>query len=72
MINVYDTNGIKNEPELMHIALQTLFGENEKLKQALQEIKEIAEKGFNNSQCNCGALADLESILDIITKVGLE
>lgn len=37
--------------------------ENEKLKQTLAEIKEIAERGFQHSQCNCGAKADLDLIL---------
>lgn len=35
----------------------------EELKQTLIEIKEIAERGFQHSQCNCGAKADLGLIL---------
>lgn len=49
-----------------------LFDENYKLKQTLQEIKEIAERGFYNSQCNCGLRADIEQILQKITKAESE
>lgn len=38
----------------------------------LQEIKEIAERCFNNSQCNCGLKADIEQILQRITKAESE
>ena len=41
-------------------------------KQTLQEIKAIAERGFNNSQCNCGLKADIEQILNLITKAESE
>ena len=34
-----------------------------KLSKTLAEIKEIAEKGFKHSQCNCGAKTDLDLIL---------
>lgn len=40
-----------------------------KLKQTLTEIKEIAERGFKHSQCNCGAKADLDLILQKISEV---
>ena len=40
-----------------------------KLKKCLQEIKEIAERGFKHSQCNCGAKADLDLILQKISEV---
>lgn len=43
-----------------------------KLEQTLREIKAIAERGFNNSQCNCGLKADIEQILDLITKAESE
>jgi hypothetical protein len=39
------------------------------LKQTLAEIKEIAERGLNCSQCSCGAKADLDLILQKINKV---
>jgi regulator of replication initiation timing len=44
----------------------------DKYKQTLQEIKAIAERGFNNSQCNCGLKADIEQILQFITKAESE
>ena len=40
--------------------------------EVLQEIKAIAERGFNNSQCNCGLKADIEQILNLITKAESE
>ena len=40
-----------------------------KLKQTLAEIKEIAERGLNCSQCSCGAKADLDLILQKINEV---
>ena len=40
-----------------------------KYLQTLAEIKEIAERGFNNSLCNCGAKADLDLILQKIKEV---
>ena len=40
-----------------------------KLYEALTEIKEIAERGFKHSQCNCGAKADLDLILQKISEV---
>jgi hypothetical protein len=40
-----------------------------KLKQTLTEIKDIAERGFKHSQCNCGAKADLDLILQKISEV---
>ena len=43
--------------------------ENEKLKQTLAEIKGIAERGLNCSQCSCGAKADLDLILQKINEV---
>ena len=39
------------------------------LKQTLTEIKEIAERGFKHSQCNCGAKADLDLLLQKISEV---
>jgi hypothetical protein len=39
------------------------------LKQTLSEIKEIAERGLNCSQCSCGAKADLDLILQKINEV---
>ena len=38
-------------------------------KECLAEIKEIAERGLNCSQCSCGAKADLDLILQKINKV---
>lgn len=38
-------------------------------KQTLKDIKEIAERGFNNSLCNCGAKADLDYIQQKIREV---
>lgn len=37
---------------------------------AINAIKEIAERGFNYSQCNCGAKANLEDILKEIERIG--
>jgi hypothetical protein len=37
---------------------------------AINAIKEISEKGFNYSQCNCGAKANLEDILKEIERIG--
>ena len=37
-------------------------------KQTLTEIKDIAERGFKHSQCNCGAKADLDLILQKISE----
>jgi hypothetical protein len=39
------------------------------LHKTLTEIKEIAERGFKHSQCNCGAKADLDLILQKISEV---
>ena len=36
------------------------------LEQTLTKIKKIAERGFQHSQCNCGAKADLDLILQKI------
>ena len=45
------------------------YDEEQRLKQTLTEIKEIAERGFKHSQCNCGAKADLDLILQKISEV---
>lgn len=37
---------------------------------AINAIKEISERGFNYSQCNCGAKANLEDILKEIERIG--
>jgi hypothetical protein len=37
-------------------------------EKTLTEIKEIAERGFKHSQCNCGAKADLDLILQKISE----
>ena len=39
------------------------------LKQTLAEIKKIAERGLNYSQCSCGAKADLYLVLQKINEV---
>jgi hypothetical protein len=46
----------------------TLMTEQRVLLQTLTEIKEIAERGFKHSQCNCGAKADLDLILQKISE----
>jgi hypothetical protein len=52
----------------MDYDLQKVINQRDKYIQTLQEIKAIAERGFNNSQCNCGLKADIEQILQFITK----
>ena len=67
-----------NSLELVQLKAQLLDQEAETLKaggiihileKTLTEIKEVAERGFQHSQCNCGAKADLDLILQKICEV---
>lgn len=54
---------LEDEADAIIEKVESDYVQLENYKQALQEIKEIAEKGFKLSQCNCGSKADLEYIL---------
>ena len=67
---------LKAENKELKEELEELKEENEyneanaiEFKQTLTEIKEIAERGLNCSQCSCGAKADLDLILQKINEV---
>lgn len=83
---IEELKAYKDVNENFKIAWKELKTENERLieglglankyvnkyHQTLQDIKEIAERGFFNSQCNCGLKADIEQILQKITKAESE
>ena len=63
----YDTNTASAEEfEDVYKSMCYEKQQLDKLKQTLIEIKKIAERGFQHSQCNCGAKADLDLILQKI------
>ena len=60
---------LKAENKHLNDLLNQALKELEKTRETLIEIKEIAERGFKHSQCNCGAKADLDLILQKISEV---
>jgi hypothetical protein len=68
-IKEHNDDMFKNPPEKRFYCKGcTLPYISKKLSQTLTEIKEIAERGFKHSQCNCGAKADLDLILQKISE----
>lgn len=63
-----DIYNLQANKVMLELKIDKLEAENDRLKTCLQEIKEIAERGFNNSQCNCGLRADIDQIIQKITK----
>lgn len=63
---------LKAENDLFRICHDNEQAKRRKYEQTLIEIKEIAERGFKLSQCNCGAKAELDLILQKISEVGNE
>jgi cell division protein FtsB len=68
-IKKHNDDMFKNPPEKRFYCKGcTLPYISKKQSQTLTEIKEIAERGFKHSQCNCGAKADLDLILQKISE----
>ena len=60
---------LKHQLDLYKKSHKTEQDRRRAFEQTLEEIREIAEKGFKNSICNCAAKADLYYILQKINEV---
>ena len=75
LCNLYQKAGMFREnvgASIMRLRLALLYKDydtNNRYSKTLTEIKEIAKRGFKHSQCNCGAKADLDLILQKISEV---